>query len=261
MCKSNCTEMQKYDLSTNALKMIAIAAMLCDHIARNFIAGESTLSLLMHFIGRFTAPMMFYFAVEGYHHTRNIKRYLLRLFVFAVISQLPFAYFKGYGTLIDNGYLLQLNVIFNIFFGVLSIYIVRANCPAALKALLIAAIFVLNINSDWGYISIMIMLVFDFFYGSYKNQAMGYLLVVLAATSLLYLLMHPFEALAWNGRFEFDMDVFKGSISDAGMLIPIILLSFYHGNKGSGSKTYKWLFYIFYPAHLLILGFMSGMTR
>ena len=49
---------------------------------------------MMHFVGRLTGPTMCFFIAEGYRKTRSFPRYLLRLGVFALISQLPFTYYS-----------------------------------------------------------------------------------------------------------------------------------------------------------------------
>ena len=80
-------------LDGEALKLIAIFAMTVDHIAYAFVDNGTLLAIFMHAIGRITGPVMFYLAAEGYHHTRSVPRYILRLAVFALISFLPFQLF------------------------------------------------------------------------------------------------------------------------------------------------------------------------
>ena len=79
---------EKKPLSSNAIKLIAIAAMTVDHIAWAVFPGypKEFLPLLMHIIGRITCPIMCYCIAEGYHYTRNIRKYTARLFIFALIS-------------------------------------------------------------------------------------------------------------------------------------------------------------------------------
>ena len=60
-------------MSSNTLKIIAITAMLTDHIAWAFVPSRSLLGQLMHIIGRLTAPIMCFLIAEGYHHTSNVK--------------------------------------------------------------------------------------------------------------------------------------------------------------------------------------------
>ena len=82
----------KKTMDANQIKLLAILAMTIDHIAWLVFPGYSKapLALLMHLIGRMTCPIMCFFIAEGYYHTRDLNRYTLRLFVFAVISH--FAY-------------------------------------------------------------------------------------------------------------------------------------------------------------------------
>lgn len=78
-------------LNRNQLKYLVIAAMLIDHIAWAFVPTASLLGQVMHIIGRLTGPTMAYMLAEGYHYTRNVKKYAMRLGIFAVISWLPFS--------------------------------------------------------------------------------------------------------------------------------------------------------------------------
>jgi len=80
------TDGQRVGLNAWQLKLIAIVAMVIDHLAFSFVPDGTFLAVAMHFIGRITGPTMFYFAVEGYHHTRNLNRYLFRLAAFAARS-------------------------------------------------------------------------------------------------------------------------------------------------------------------------------
>ena len=74
---------EKKPLSSNAIKLIAIAAMTVDHIAWAVFPGypKEFLPLLMHLIGRITCPIMCYCIAEGYHYTRNIRIYFSHDFI------------------------------------------------------------------------------------------------------------------------------------------------------------------------------------
>lgn len=71
------TVKERFRLSGNALKVIAIIAMTIDHIAwmgiEEYSQAEVPLQIFLHCIGRLTAPIMFYFAAEGYHHTHDFR--------------------------------------------------------------------------------------------------------------------------------------------------------------------------------------------
>ena len=82
----------KRTLDSNSIKIIAIIAMTVDHVAWMLFPGypHSWLPMLLHTIGRITCPIMCYFIAEGFHHSKDLRKYTLRLFGFAIISH--FAY-------------------------------------------------------------------------------------------------------------------------------------------------------------------------
>ncbi len=77
-------------LNSNHLKLIAIIAMTIDHIADLLYPGipNNIISNVLHIIDRLTAPIMFFFICEGFYHTKNLKKYITRLFAFSLISHL-----------------------------------------------------------------------------------------------------------------------------------------------------------------------------
>ena len=81
-------------LSGTTIKFIAIAAMLIDHIAWVFVPTYSVFGQIMHVIVRITASIMCFFVAEGYYYTKNVKKYVLRLAIFALISHVPFIFFE-----------------------------------------------------------------------------------------------------------------------------------------------------------------------
>lgn len=247
-------------LSLNSLKYIAILAMTIDHIAFAFVPSGTAPAILMHIIGRITGPVMFFSAVEGYHHTRSVRKYLFRLAAFAAVSWLPFLYFRYGGSLADASFM-RPNVIYTIFLGVLSIRIrrsTRIQNPAA-KVLLITALVILCVPADWGCTGILMILVLDYFHGNFKHQAFAYCLVVLLGMDVLTLLTTPFFGLFYDHVFYIDTEYYPYTIENAGAFIPILLLSLYKGRRGAGNAFSKWFFYVYYPAHLLVLGALQAL--
>ncbi len=241
------TEIKKGNLSLNSLKYIAIAAMLIDHIAIAFVDQDSNLFLAMDLIGRITGPIMFYAAVEGYHHTSNLTKYLKRLFIFAMISYLPAIY--AFQTDFDP---LNLNVIFTIFFGVLAITARRKITNPLLKTVIIFSLIIISVFGDYGVVGVLIILVFDFYYGNLKNQLFAYLVIVFSEFGVLYFFTNPIYNLAYGNAIDFQE--LRADIVNLGYFLPAILLSFYSGKQGQRSNFSKWAFYVFYPAHLIIIG-------
>jgi len=247
------TENKKNGLSANMLKTIAIVAMLIDHIGKKFVSqwDMPILYSIMSCIGYTTAAIMFFFLVEGYHKTRNINRYLVRLGLFAIISYVPYILFQS-GTLPslnnDSYNYLSLNVIFTLFIGAVMLHALHRIKNPLLKWSIVLSLFAISTFSDWSPIGLAYVLIFDYFYGDYKNQAFTYAILILSG--IFAVLQSPIFTLI---GVPFDKDYFIISLSQIGKIIPIILLAFYNQERGSGGAVAKWGFYVFYPVHLLAL--------
>lgn len=234
----------KSGLNRNQLKYIVIAAMLIDHVAWQFVPGSSwLLSFLMHTVGRLTAPCMCFFIAEGYIYTRNKVKYGVRLFVFSIISYLPFYYFE-YGSLpvlinagrFDVAVLLSQSVIFSLFLSFIMLCIINSSMNIFLKIISSTAVFILDMWSDWRITAIIFTVIFYEFSKDRKQQALIFALVA-AANALI-----KYPNILGPSAFQF------------GTLLFVPLLLCYNGKKGSPNAFHKWFFYIFYPTHLLLLG-------
>lgn len=242
-------------LTLNTLKYIAVVAMVLDHVAYVFVPSDQWLYIWMRFFGRITAPIMFYAAVEGYHHTSSISKYLTRLGILAAICYLPFIFTFAETTYLEGRDFLQLNVIYTIFMGVLGVHFRRKIEDPVVRVSVIAALGILCLYSDWGVLGYTIILLFDYFYGDFKNQAIGYCLIVFFSIDVitdftqLVSILETFDA----GIMRSIVDFLYYEMLGYGKFLPIILLSYYNGERGSTNSFSKWFFYIFYPAHLVII--------
>ena len=100
--------------------------MTVDHFTDLFYPGFpiAVLPIAMHLIGRLTAPIMWFFIAEGYHYTKNIRKYMFRLGLFAVISH--FAYCFAFGISIipfKTGIFNQTSVMYPLFIAVVVMWI------------------------------------------------------------------------------------------------------------------------------------------
>lgn len=101
-------------MSAFVLKIIAVISMTCDHLSY-LIFGKLS---FMNYIGRIAFPIFAYQITEGYIHTHNLKKYFLRLSIFALISQIPFMLFTS---MYSNN--IHLNIFFTLLLGLASITI------------------------------------------------------------------------------------------------------------------------------------------
>ena len=111
------TAATRFDLSAAALHIIAMALMLMDHLWATLLPAQDWLTCA----GRLAFPIFAFMTVEGYFHTRNLKRYALRLLLFALLSEVPFDLMYG-GTWF---YPVHQNVIWTLLLGLLGVHLME----------------------------------------------------------------------------------------------------------------------------------------
>lgn len=223
-------------MNRNILKYIAVIAMVIDHIAVVFVGMDKPLGIAMRVIGRLTAPIMCYFLVEGYMHTRSKKKYALRLLSFAFISQIPFSYFVT-GRLLGG----NLNMMFTLFFCFMILLVFSEVKNVVLRVAFVVGLFWLCSKCDWGLMAPLWVIIFASFRGDKKKLCIFY-----AITCIFWVIRSVSMEVAGG-------DLWYEGLWQAGTLgfIPFIYL--YNGESVKGSRFSKWFFYFFYPAHILIL--------
>lgn len=231
---------KKKGLNSNQIKMIAIIAMTIDHVTWLLFPGCQKIwwVMVLHAIGRLTAPIMWFFIAEGFHYTRNVKKYISRLFVFAVISH--FAYnFAGGIPFIPNGFFNMTSVMWSLAWSVvLMVIMTTETMPRWIKILLIALICVITFPSDWSTIAAMCPVYLYINRGDFKKQSLT-LFIWTAMYAIVYFIF---------------MDKPYGLLQMC-TLLSLPVLKLYNGERGSW-KGMKWFFYIYYPAHLFVIGFI-----
>lgn len=228
---------QKY-LNGNTLKFIAIIAMTIDHVAWLIFPLESVAGQICHIIGRLTFPIMAFMIVEGYHHTKNVKKYLIRLAIGAVISHFAYAFCFQHPILFDFSTRIvdTTSVLWGFTFGLLSLMIYHSKqIQAWLKAVLILFCIVFSIPSDWSWVCVVFLLVIDRNYQNRKKQII-WMTVIGWSYAAVYCMVT-----SWWNAYQFAI------------LLSFPVLCIYNGERGKW-KGMKWLFYLYYPLHLLILG-------
>lgn len=216
-------------MTANLLKLIAIIAMTADHLAWMLLPLESVSGELVHTLGRLTAPIMCYLAAEGIHHTSNPKRYILRLFLFAALSHVPYVLFfdtQWYYT----------SILWGVAWGVFALWLCEdQTAPLWLKLGMVLVSCFMAVNADWNYIAVLWIVLLGLSHESFTLQA-----AILVGVGALYALPDLVEE---GGRFIYRF----------GIVLALPLLRCYNGRRGRKSLMTKWGFYCYYPLHLLIL--------
>jgi len=239
-------------ISANTLKFIAIVTMLIDHTADALVSPDTPLYILMRMIGRITAPIMFFFLAEGYHYTRDRKKYAVRLAVFAAVSYLPFVWFVTGGPPNPETFL-KLNVIYTLLIGLLAIMADQEMESGSRKSLVLLVLILLSMPGDWSAIGLLYILTFSRYRENRKRQTKVYLLITLLLCAMNG--AYPLYSLI-RGQAVDSLYV-SAAVINLGMFLPILLLQFYNGEKGRGGKWAQWGFYVFYPAHLILLSLIT----
>ena len=224
-------------MNRNMLKYIAVVAMIIDHCALVFVGMDKPLGVAMRVVGRLTAPIMCYFLVEGFLHTRSKKKYGLRLFAFALISQIPYIYLvKGYFCV------MKLNMIFTLFFCFMILLCIEKIASISLKFICVLGFCYICYYCDWGTIAPLWILVFYIFKDDRKKMATFYV-----ATCIFWVVRSCSVAVSGG-------DMWHSGLWQAGSFMALPVIMAYNGENGKSSKFSKWFFYWFYPVHLMILG-------
>ena len=246
--------MQKYKiLNSNELKLVAIIAMTVDHIAWAMFDGYPTapLPIFMHIIGRLTCPIMCYFIAEGYHYTKNINKYTFRLFAFAFVSHFAYIFasnafvdFKSFIPFYYGDFLNQTSVMWSLAWGLVMLRIADSkNIKLTCKVLLVILICIITLPSDWSCIASLCIMAIGTNRGNFKKQ-MAWMIFYVALYSLVYF---------------FAIDKVYG-VLQMGVILSIPIIAMYNGSRGKNEKInkfMKWFFYIFYPAHLFVIGLIN----
>ena len=233
---------KKKGLNGNQIKLIAIIAMTIDHLTWAIFPGtqDTWYVFALHIIGRLTAPIMWFFIAEGCHYTRNIWKYAGRLFIFAFISH--FAYNFAFGIpfipFTNGSFFNQTGVMWSLAWAVVLIAIMRSeNINRWVKILAIIGICLITFPSDWSCIAVMCPTFMYLHRGNFKHQAVDIVLWTLVYALVYFLFLDKLYGVLQLFTF---------------LTIPI--LAQYNGERGKNIPGTKWLFYIYYPAHLVVIG-------
>lgn len=226
-----------------SLKIVACISMFLCHIP--FVYSDTLIPLF--YIGRLAFPIYGFLISEGYAHTKDVKKYLTRLIVFAVISQIP-AYLLFVGTTFEK---LYFNVFFTLSTGLISImaYEKINNKIISFPIVFILAIIAEKLRFDYGAIGILIIFTFHLF----RNNKIKMTLAEIFLMILFYI--------EKSTHFAFTISNVQFLLINLMFMISSLLfISAYNGKKGKSSKYIQLGFYLFYPAHLILLIILKTFT-
>ena len=231
--------MQRYRvLNGFHLKLIAACTMFIDHMGDTLFPGV----MWLRCIGRVAFPLFCFLIAEGCVHTHDRKKYALRLFVFAVLSEIPFNLMTGRA--VWNPY--DQNVLWTLLLGAAVCWIMdgvlkRRTAPAfvLIGAAMVAAFWLLEVfctdYGGWG------MLLVAMFYGVRRAPYGQAAKMAAQAVGLAF----------------FCIGVMGGVTIELWALTALVPIWLYNGQRGFSHKAVQYGFYAFYPLHILILSLIA----
>ena len=238
-------ELKKYKkIDAITLKYLAMFMMLLDHLWATIVPGNDW----MNYIGRLAFPIFAFQIVEGYFHTKDYKQYLKRLFIFALISEIPFNLMASGSYIYPFGQ----NVIFTFVYGIVSIHaieeIIKHNhvVKNVAKVLLMMILSIITFP-DYNLMGYLTVLLF------YVTRNMQYAWLYQLA-GMIYLNWYSFKGLTiYVEAFGKTIPVLVQSFA----ILSLLLIWQYNGESGNQNPMLRKLAYWFYPLHMLVIYLIS----
>lgn len=242
-----------------SLKLVALLSMLMDHLAKVLLStgifsdalGVSMdlyLRTMMIAVGRLAFPIFAWFTAEGCKKTKDPKKYLLRMLIFAILSEIPFR-LCFYGRVAS---FTTSNVLFTFLFAACAIFAAqwlqtkRIPYPFAVMVPSVAAMVICWVQytdyNAWGCALVLLLY--------YMPNEKGRLLALGSWITLFQLIWKGSNGgtLTWISGNDYNL-LLQWVVE----MLAVLFLAAYNGEKGSDKPWAKWLFYVFYPVHLLLL--------
>nr|WP_317323313.1 TraX family protein [uncultured Flavonifractor sp.] len=239
------TQTNKQSLSSFSLHILAMALMLCDHLWATMFPAQEWMTCL----GRVAFPLFAFMIVEGYVHTSNVRRYMGRMLIFAVLSEIPFDLIYGSSVF----YPFHQNVLWTFLIALALIrgldtvrkkgkrwQFILAAVAAALAGYVLGSVTMV----DYFGAGVLTVLVFYLFRGRSWVSFFGQLLcLAILHIGLLGSYYYPLVI----GGCEIKI------VQQGFALLALIPIWLYRGRQGHHSKAFQYACYGFYPVHLLLL--------
>ena len=236
---------KNFELTAAVLHIIAMTLMLMDHLWATLLPAKEWLTCA----GRVAFPIFAFMAVEGYFHTRSFKKYILRMLLFAVLSEIPFDLMYG-GTWF---YPVHQNVLWTFLLSLLGVWLMeRVRKKGKTWMYLLVCVLVVLAGLVLGTLcmvdyygaGVLTVFVFYFLHGRKWWCFLGQLAALYwLNVELLGGLMYPVQL------FGMEFELCQQGLA----LLALIPIWLYRGRQGYHSKPFQYLCYAFYPVHMLLL--------
>lgn len=233
-------------LNSLSLKLLAMALMLCDHMWATVIPGNNWLTA----VGRLAFPIFAYQVAEGFFLTHDRKKYLGRMFIFALISEIPFDLLY-YSSVV---FPFHQNVMFTFCLAILLMMALERAKSKGPIVFSLAAVACVALGMLLGQLAMV----------DYYGSGVVTVLVFYLCRGRTWGWLGQLAGLVWLNCYLLG-----------GMLIPVTLLGhtieiseqglavlalipiwLYNGKQGPHSRAIQYACYAFYPAHMLVLALM-----
>lgn len=235
----------KLQISSAGLHILAMGLMLCDHLWAMLFPAEEWLTC----IGRIAFPIFAFMVAEGYSHTHNLRRYLFRMLLGALLAEIPFDLMYSSSIF----YPFHQNVLWTFLLSLLLIALIekiKSRFRPVAALLLSAAVTILGFvigyiaMVDYYGIGILTVLMFHFFRKrSWKNCLCQFICLYILNVKLL-------------GGYYYDVQLFGFEIEvvqQGFALLALIPIWLYQGRQGIHNRFCQYFCYAFYPVHMLLL--------
>lgn len=236
---------KKFGITSAGLHILAMAFMLCDHLWATIVPGNEWLTC----IGRLAFPLFAFMIAEGYSHTSNVKKYMFRLFLMAVIAEIPF-------NLMYSGSFVfpyHQNVGWTLMLGLLLIHIIETvrkkgklwlTVPVAAFCCIFGWLVGYLTMIDYFGPGVLMVIVFYLFHGKKWWCITGQIICMwYINVEMISGLYYPVEI------FGTTFNIVRQGIA----VLSLVFIWLYNGEKGYDAKWFRNFCYLFYPVHMFIL--------
>ncbi len=246
---------RRFEITSFALHIIAMACMLCDHLWGTFLIQYEWLS----YIGRLAFPIFAFLLVDGFHYTGSRRKYAIRMLGFALLTEIPF----NLMTVRRVFNPIHQNVLWSYLLSILLMCIYekisqRKHLAARILLYIIvtAGFYVLGFITFVDYYGYGILMSALFYFTRRKETdtpAVSIFKALIQFAAMYYINDEMIKGLVISfDLFGLEIEMHKQTLA----LLALPLLWLYRGKQGPYNTAIRYTYYLFYPVHMLVLGLL-----